>query len=124
MIRTASLRLIAPLALLAACSERPTGPATSLSARTVASADRKDAQELATIVWEAKARDLVAARLLSPIVAARAYGLVGLAQYAAADAVKKDERRGAVSGASVQVMSYLFKLDIAALEAQLLAEGA
>ena len=124
MIRTALLRLVVPLALLAACSERLTAPATGLSASTAASADRKVAQELATLVWEAKARELVAARSLSPIVAGRAYGLVGLAQYAAADAVKKDERRGAVSAASVQVMSYLFPLDAAALEAQLLAEGA
>ncbi|HEU4993830.1 MAG TPA: phosphatase PAP2 family protein [Gemmatimonadaceae bacterium] len=125
MIRAAPLRLIGPLVFLAACSERPTSPAAAdLSATAVASADQKDTQELATIVWQQTARSLAKTRALSPIVAPRAYALVGLAQYAAADAVKKDERRGAVAGASVQVLSYIFKLDIAAIEAQLAAEGA
>src|SRR5258705_165729 len=124
MIRTASLRLVVPLAFLAACAERPTSPAAAGLSSTVASADQKDAPELSTIVGEVKAGSLAAARAISPIAAARAYGLVGLAQYAAADAVKKDERRGAVGGASAQVLSYLFKLDITSIEAQLLAEGA
>ena len=140
MSRLTPLHLIAPLALLAACSDRPTGPLASadLLRSTVAAPAAKSDQELATIIWERKAADLVKARAVSPIASARVYALVGLAQYAAIDFVdargngdekialheKTSVRRGAVGGASVQVMSYLFRLDIAALEAQLAAEGA
>jgi len=126
MTRAASLCLTVPLALLVACSERPTSPpVSSLSAADAPSAlKREDRPELATIVWETKASDVVRVRLLNPIVAARAYALVGLAQYAAADAAKKEERRGAVAAASVQVLSYLSAADAASLEAQLTSEGA
>jgi hypothetical protein len=85
---------------------------------------RADRPELASIVWETKASDLVKARSLSPIAAARAYALLGLGQYAAADAAEKEDRRGAVAGASVQVLSYLFGADAAQLETQLENEGA
>ena len=140
MSRVSLLHAVAALALLAACSERPTGPLASAGALTsMASAPAaKSDQELATIIWERKAADLVKARAVSPIASARAYAMVGLAQYAAVDFVdgrgngdeklalheKTSVRRGAVGGASVQVMSYLFKLDIATLETQLAAEGA
>jgi len=140
MSRFSPLHLITPLVLLAACSDRPTGPlaSTNLLPSTAASSAAKSDQELATITWERRAADLVKARAVSPIASARVYALVGLAQYAAVDDVdgrgngdekialheKTSVRRGAVGGASVQVMSYLFKLDIAGLEAQLAAEGA
>ena len=56
MTRTASVPSIVPLALLAACSERPTvHQAGNLSAAMAPSAlKRGGPAELASIVWEAK----------------------------------------------------------------------
>jgi membrane-associated phospholipid phosphatase len=116
--------LIAPLAFIVACSEPPTPPSRDLTALAASVSSRADRPELASIVWETKASDVVRVRLFNPINASRAYALVGLAQYAAADAAKKEERRGAVAAASVQVLSYLSSADATQLEAQLASEGA
>jgi hypothetical protein len=88
---------------------------------------------------QATAGALAASRSISPIVAGRAYGLVGIAQYGAAvaaspgdddDAANASPRahyyviRGAVAGASAQVLKYLFPLDVAGVESQIANEGA
>ena len=136
---------------LLACSDRPTSPngADQLSSRTAAASASNAAHDVtvpASVNWEATAGRLAASRSISPIVAARAYGLVGIAQYAAAVAASPgdgDENvddsegasnasprahyyviRGAVAGASAQVLKYLFPLDATTIETQVATEGA
>ena len=152
MTRIAPAVFIAVVALLA-CSERPLAPndAASPSSDNAAIARSNDAahpvaEVPASVTWEARADTLAARRSIAPIVAARAYGLLGIAQYAAvlraspdgADAQNADDGgaanasprahyyviRGAVAGASAQVLRYLFPLDVAAIEAQVASEGA
>ena len=151
MTRTAPAVVIAVVALLA-CSERPTAPndAVSLSSRSAAIARSNNAAHPvavpASVTWDSTAGGLAAGRSISPIVAARAYGLVSIAQYAAVLAASPgadDEQaadddgasnasprahyyviRGAVAGASAQVLRYLFPLDVAAIETQVAREGA
>ena len=126
---------------IAACSDRPTGPDPSL-ARSLGAARAINGAHPATsvpasVTWELTAGNLVASRSFSPLVAARTYGLLGIAQYAAAVAASPDDgesnadprahfyvMRGAVAGASAQVLKYLLPLDVAAIEAQVEREGA
>ena len=96
--------------------------------------------------WQAQGRALVAAGSLSPSVAARVYALLGVAQYGAVvDADKNvdgdgalqengegfggggrsrfEARRGAVAGASAQILSYLFPAAATTLEQRIVDEG-
>ena len=150
MTRTAAAFAITVVSLLA-CSDRPTAPneSPSRSPRAASAALSSNSAHpvgtLASVTWEARADTLAASRSLSPIVAGRAYGLVGVAQYGAAIAATPDDDaqggedngtsspspeahyyviRGAVTGASAQVLRYLFPLDVAAIEAQVATEGA
>jgi len=127
------------LVAFVACSDRPTAP--NPPSRSLAATLRLNAANTATsvpasVTWEMTAGSLVASRAVSPIVAARAYGLLGVAQYAAAVAASPDDgnsnadprahyyvMRGAVAGASAQVLKYLLPLDVAAIEAQVEREG-
>ena len=127
------------LVVFVACSDRPTAP--NPPSRSLAATLRLNAANTATsvpasVTWEMTAGSLVASRALSPLVAARAYGLLGVAQYAAAVAASPDDgnsnadprahyyvMRGAVAGASAQVLEYLLPLDVAAIEAQVEREG-
>jgi membrane-associated phospholipid phosphatase len=134
------------LVALAACSDRPTAPNDSplFSVGAAAALGNAEGNSVpASVNWEATAGALAASRAVSPIVAGRAYGLVGIAQYGAAVAAGAGgdaegngnggdnasprahyyEIRGAVAGASAQVLSYLFPLDVAAIEAQVASEG-
>jgi hypothetical protein len=145
MIRRLSLLGIS-FGLVLGCSDRTTAPneatnATSPLAATglSASASQQANSIPASVAWQTTAGSLAASRSLSPIVAGRAYGLVGIAQYGAAvgaapaDGEDDDspasprahyyEMRGAVAGASAQVLSYLFPLDVAAIESQVANEG-
>jgi hypothetical protein len=100
---------------------------------------------LASPGWNAQARGLVASNNLSPIAAARVYALVSMAQYggvvaagATSDAAtlvaqgdgfgpggrsRFEAERGAVAGASAQVLSFLFPAAAATLEQRLTSEG-
>ena len=96
--------------------------------------------------WQGQGRALVAAGGLSPIVAARAYALLGVAQYGAVvDADKNvvgdgalqengegfgaggrsrfEARRGAVAGASAQILSYLFPAAATSLDQRVVDQG-
>ena len=101
----------------------------------------RDAADVpSSVVWQVTASGIVARRNVSPIVAIRAYGLLGVAQYAAIVAAddarngaespglgvraKLEVRRGAVAGASAQVLTYLFPPEVTSIEAQVAAEGA
>jgi PAP2 superfamily len=136
-------------AVLVACSDRPTAPndASSLSSHTTAALASGAAHPVtsvpASVAWEATAGRLAASRSIAPIVASRAYALVGIAQYGAAVAASPDDEsedeaddsddpnprahyylmRGAVAGASAQVLKYLFPLDAALIESQVSSEG-
>jgi len=100
---------------------------------------------LASVAWLAQARSLVASHIaVGPLVAARAYALVAVAQYGAvvdaggqadgdgllgpnalADGGRRrfEAERGAVAGASAQVLSYLFPDAAAALEQRVADDG-
>ena len=118
--------------VLVACSDAAPPPAGLRSvAASQALADRKEsAPTLATLVWQEQARSLVTSHnTISPIVAGRIYGLLGIAQYGAvvnAHGRGNDdtgpwshawrsqgrgedhpEERGAVAGASAQVLEYI-----------------
>ena len=102
---------------------------------------------LASSGWNAKARALIASNNGSPLGAARTYALVSIAQYGAVVAVddalgegaatlvaqgdgfgpggrsRYEAERGAIAGASAQVLSFLFPAAASALEQQLASEG-
>ncbi|HKN68642.1 MAG TPA: phosphatase PAP2 family protein [Gemmatimonadaceae bacterium] len=130
-------------AALSNCSERPTGPPGSLLQPSAAALDRGERDgggAAATLAWELITRNLVANRKLSPINAIRLYALHSVADYAALVAVSHGDedadaedggngrasyeaRRGAVAGASAEILSALSPVDADGLEAQLAAFG-
>ena len=127
-----ALTIAAPALL--ACTDRIRDPQTALMVPSSASADRSFPTILASVGWQEQARTLVISHpaTMSPINAARAYALLGVAQYGAAvDADKQLEadgvlpdngfgdggrrrfeaERGAVAAASARILSYLFTDD-------------
>jgi membrane-associated phospholipid phosphatase len=129
-----SLHFVVALTIpvLSACADRandPTSPLT-LSTSSAIAARAAFPTALASVAWQEQARLLVAPRRVSPTDAARIYALLGVAQYGAvvdadkavpADGLVDDgsgfgeggrsrfeARRGAVAGASAQILSYLF----------------
>ena len=146
MPRYASLSSLFLVLVIVGCSERPTGPPApnvlSPTSTVSTKVERATTADLATVIWEAKAGQLAASRNTSPIVAARAYALLALAQYGAvvaadadgnrdADDEKSrnsrqlgfDVRRGAVAAASAQVLKYAFPLDAAQITVELTSEA-
>ena len=125
--RSRQILLIIAAPALSACADRVTEPLRTPSS---ASADRSFTTTLASVGWQEEARSLVAPRRVTPIDAARIYALLGVAQYGAVveadrqlDAAgvlnegagfgaggrsRFEARRGAVAGASAQILSYLF----------------
>jgi membrane-associated phospholipid phosphatase len=95
---------------------------------------------LASPGWQGTAATLVAQANLPAVVAARAYSLVGVAQYLAVRQAegadgrgreaergggsRRESDRGAVAGASVVVLSYLFSAQAQALEDLVTAQRA
>lgn len=97
-----------------------------------------------SVGWQQEARALVAGAGMSPLAAARVYAAVGVAQYRAVvelDDVDTDgrlpdngmgaggrraleARRGAVAGASAEVLSFLFPAAATSLAQRVEAEGA
>jgi membrane-associated phospholipid phosphatase len=119
---------IAGLALACQPDNQPLGPP---------SASRSGvpfAEGLSSPGWQETARDLVVQAKLGPIPAGHAYPLLGVAQYlavqraeAAADVGGRallETDRGAVAGASVVVLSYLFPSQAQALEDTVTAQAA
>jgi hypothetical protein len=139
----ALMPLAVGVAALLACSDRPTAPPSASSlALSAADADRRGSDRFsgaaATLAWQKTARNLVASHMTSPIAAVRVYALHSVAQYAGVVAVSRgrtddddrgggrasyEARRGAIAGASAQVLSFLFPDAADALEAQLVADG-
>ncbi len=132
-------------ATLFAC--RPDADPAGLAGPSVASRSGVSAIEgLASPGWQATTATQVAQARLSPVVASRAYSLVGVAQYWAVQRAeagsddrdgesgesdndnerggrnRRDADRGAVAGASVVVLTYLFPVQTQALEDLVTAE--
>lgn len=83
--------------------------------------------------WQQEVGTLVAATRMSPLAAGRVYAAVSVAQYRAAKTVEAnlpanaalyEARLGAVAGASVQVLKYLFPAAADTLERKLAARAA
>jgi membrane-associated phospholipid phosphatase len=97
----------------------------------VASGPRADAA-LASVTWQATARALVASHpTFTPLTSNRAYALHAMAQYGAIVAAdfgggraQFEVRRGAVAGASAQILGFIFPTARTTLEQQLAAQGA
>jgi len=130
-MRTAPAVLVATLAVFSACTDRTTAPTdVGLSA---ARSGVPFASGLASPGWQSLAATRVAAANFSPLQGARAYGLVGVAQYWAvqrAEGAKgeggRDQLeldRGAVAGASAVVLTYLFPTQAQAFEDLVTAQG-
>lgn len=129
-------RLLALASLALACSpdDRPVGPLAASRAGVPFT------EALASPAWQATAASLVAQGNLAPTVSTRAYSLVGVAQYLAVQRAEADHGvsdegdeaggrsqreadRGAVAGASVVVLTYLFPSQAQALEDLVTAQG-
>jgi membrane-associated phospholipid phosphatase len=145
------LALLVVAAAISACSDSaiPTSSTLSAPGAISASSTRDErASAPATLTWQDTARKLVSAHpaAFSPIVAARAYALLGIAQYGAAVAsdqalgitgdddalatgaddggrAQYESRRGAIGEASRVVLAALFPDAAAALQTQLDAES-
>ncbi len=135
-----SLFTIAGPALVAvmvtSCSEPAVAPLVKSATDAAASrgADHRN-QIPSSIGWQEQGRVLVAANNLSPLAAARVYAALSVAQYRAVvtvdggDKFRKGRRRaleahrGAVAGASAQVLTFFFPAAAGSLEARVAAEG-
>jgi membrane-associated phospholipid phosphatase len=127
-----------------ACSSEPVGPVDQATTPVphFSSPDLKAtpfSNELLSPQWQERARALVIANAVSPIAAGRTHAAVSVAQYRAVLAVDEhwstegtlpahyfaeggrsryEAQRGAVSGASAEVLGFLFPAAAAALEEQ------
>jgi membrane-associated phospholipid phosphatase len=128
--------LVVSVALFA-CADQPTAPVSHLSAPEASEASFST--ELLSPQWQEQLRALVRLNAISPLVAGRMYAALSVAQYRAIIAVDEhlstegtltdhgfgaggrsrfEAHRGAVSGASVEVLSFLFPAAATALEEQ------
>ena len=117
----------AVVAPILAC--QPDADPAGLTAPPSASRSRAASNELASPEWQVTETTLVAQANFAPVVATRAYSLLGVAQYLAVQRAEDGDRddgpssdRGAVAGASVVVLSYLFPLKTQALEDMVTAQ--
>ena len=131
MFRVARFSIaLASLAVLAACTDHapaPTGLGLSASHNGL-----PFTEGLASPAWQEKAAGLVSQAGFNAQTATHAYPLLGVAQYLAvqrAEAAEAGGRnrleldRGAVAGASVVVLTYLFPSQAQALEAMVDAQA-
>lgn len=134
--RNQLLCVAAIAAVVASCTDQPTAPSSVAVATAAANAGPFDLNSAAaTLEWQATGRGLVAAHAVSPLVAGRAYALLGVSQYGAAVAADDgydgkgggralyEARRGAIAGASASILSYLFPDAAAALASQVASDG-
>jgi membrane-associated phospholipid phosphatase len=125
------------------CADQSTSPLTSGAADARASHGVSDFVTPASIGWQEQARTLVGANNLSPLAAARVYAALSVAQYHAVSAIDDSEtdgllpengigaggrsaleaHRGAVAGASAQVLTFFFPAAAGSLEQLVETEG-
>jgi membrane-associated phospholipid phosphatase len=129
--------LLSALAVTTSCSDQPAAPAGgSPAAGTANRAVSSFVTRPSSLDWQQEARDLVGANKLSPLAAARVYAALSVAQYQAVVAADDrggdgllpahglgaggrsalEARRGAVAGASAQVLSFFFPAAAPTLE--------
>lgn len=132
--RVTTVVLLTASVVASACSDRATEPsraATGLTPSAI-SATRSFPTGLATVEWNGQARSLVISHGRTPIVAGRGYALLAMAQYGGVVAADADDddlgtvpddgfgdggrrrfeaERGAIAGASAQVLTYLYSAD-------------
>src|SRR5687768_44485 len=127
--------MLMALAITACSDQRATPFAPSFS-------EAPFSRELASPAWQARARALVVSNSFNPVAATRVYSALSVAQYGAvvdandqSDAEVPGEgfgaggrnryeaERGAVAGASAQVLSFFFPAAHAALEQSVVDEG-
>lgn len=120
--------LLAALPLWLACSDAPTGPPAATP--RAESVHARDAARYASDLWQAKGSALMASAGLNPLATVRATALLSLAQYAAVvDAdygggqAQYEARRGAIAGASAQLLTYLFPTAAASVAQMVLDEA-
>lgn len=138
-----SIGLMAAAVVTVACADGSTSPLTSATAAARASRGVPDFVAPASIGWQEQARTLVGANKLSPLAAARVYAAVSVAQYHAVSAIDDSDtdgqlpengvgpggrsaleaHRGAVAGASAQVLSFFFPAAASSLEQRVETEG-
>jgi membrane-associated phospholipid phosphatase len=138
-----TIGLMAVAVVTVSCADRSTSPLTSGTADARASRGVSDFVTPASIGWQEQARTLVGANNLSPLAAARVYAAVSVAQYRAVSAIDDSDtdgllpengvgpggrsaleaHRGAVAGASAQVLSFFFPAAAASLEQRVETEG-
>jgi membrane-associated phospholipid phosphatase len=129
---------------LVSCSRQSTDP-TSLAAsdaRVVQAGLRLDVTP-ASVGWQERARALVAANGLSPLAAGRVYAALSIAQYRAVTRTTSaasdgqlpefgvgiggrralEAQRGAVAGASANVLAFFFPAAVASLEQRVVEEA-
>ena len=127
-----------------ACSDESTAPTPSASIDERAGGKASElAVTLSSVEWQERARTLVAANNLSPLAAARVYAALSVAQYRAVMAIHDPDvdgeppltrlgaggrsmlegRRGAVAGASAQVLGFFFAPAVASLEQEVQRQG-
>jgi membrane-associated phospholipid phosphatase len=133
----AALLLASSAFVLLACSEPVTSPSGPEEVATPAFSNSVSSWEPATLVWQAQARQLVAANNLSPLAVARVLALVSVAQYGAVKnstdvdypdgtipndgfgpggRARYEAERGAVAGASSKLLGFIFPAAAPALE--------
>jgi membrane-associated phospholipid phosphatase len=125
------------------CADPSTSPSTSGAATASASHGVSDFVAPSSIGWQEQARTLVGANNLSPLAAERVYAALSVAQYRAVSAIDDADtdgllpengvgaggrsalegHRGAVAGASAQVLSFFFPAAAASLEQRVETEG-
>jgi membrane-associated phospholipid phosphatase len=138
--------LVTVAAMATACSDPATAPpAVSRGGLNGLAAQKVSdlAASPSSIGWQAQARALVGANNMSPLAATRVFAALSVAQYQAVlatpDSDQDDQlsengvgaggrsaleaRRGAVAGASVRVLSFLFPAAAGALELRAQGEG-
>jgi membrane-associated phospholipid phosphatase len=125
LMRAASLTMVA--AVLAGCDQGATAPGKPSPQGAPHPAG------LVTLEWQEQARSLVAAKRLNSLAGGRVYAALSVAQHRAvkdADAglgtggrSRAEARRGAVAGASAQVLGWFFPDSAAALEQKLVNQG-
>lgn len=141
MRRAFGLTLMSVLAT--GCSDRITAPSAELDGVHSSQGVSGLTVTPSSIGWQEQARTLVAANRLSPLAAARVYAALSVAQYRAVRSIHDPDsdgllpsdgigtggrsaleaRRGAVAGASAQVLSFFFPAAAANLEQRVAMEG-
>src|SRR5262245_15372292 len=128
-----------------ACSAQPgEGNLTSIPIEETSSQSRlPQSASPSSLGWQDQARTLVAVNNMSPVAAARVYAALSIAQYSAVTTVNDsgvnaelpanglqaggrrtlEANRGAVAGASAQVLTFFFPASATALEQRVAMEG-